>query len=442
MHWALSERDTREKIHQLISELYNGRERTRRFVPGQDLVHYSGDLTSEREINAAIASLLDGRLAAGKHVEAFERAFAAYAEARNVITVHSGSAADLLSFAALRNEHRPRPLLAGDEVITSALSFATAVGSIVLNGLKPVFVDAELPTYVMNVERVKEAIGPRTRAIMAVHIFGNSCDLDALTELAREHDLVLVEDCCDAAGTLYNGRKVGSIGDLGTFSFYPAHQMTTMEGGAITTADDLLAYILKSLRMWGRAIPCPHCGTNFAADCELHHNLGLEGMTNYDPNYLFINIGHNSKMTEVQAAFGLAQLERLDEFNRIRRENFNVIVQDLKPYGDSLILPEATPKSDPAWYSIPLTVRPDAPFTRDELAAYLHQSKIEYRFLFTGNILKQPAFKKVDCRVQGSLDVADLATTNSLFIGCHQGMTREMRDYVSEKLTSFLDKHT
>lgn len=436
----MDEAEIRSQIKTLVDKFFELK-RARKFVPGKDFIQYSGDVKDENEINASVQTLLDGRLAAGKQVELFENEFAKYLGAKHTIAVGSGSAADLIGLHALQNEHLENPMRKGDEVLTCALNFATPISSIIFNGYKPAFVDTTLGKYTMNVDDLEEAITEKTKAILAVHLFGNVCNLDKIMKVAKKHGLYVIEDCCDSAGSMYDGKMIGTFGDMGTFSFYPAHQMTTMEGGAISTNNETMNYLLRSLRMWGRALPCPYCGDDMTKSCKLRHNLNLGKIGKYDLAYLFINQGHNSKLVEVQGAFGREQLKKLANFNEIRRENFKQTVKALRPYEDQLILPEAEKNSDPAWYSIPFTIRDDAGFTREEITNMLKESKIEFRYLFTGNILDQPAFSKIERRIHGSLGNANKTTTNSFFIGCYQGITPEMREYIIEKMTGFLERH-
>ncbi len=438
----MDENEIRNQINSLVKEFFVLKNQKKKFVPGETFVQYSGDLTSESEINAAVSTLLDGRLAFGKRVEEFENNFANYLGVKHASAVSTGSDACMLSMHAMMNKHLENPIKAGDEVIVCALNFATPISSLVFSGLKPVFVDTNISNYTINTDRIEEAITDKTRMIIATHIFGSVCNMDKIMELAKKYNLRVIEDCCDAHGSLYDGRKVGSIGDTGAFSFYPAHGMTMGgEGGIISTNDENIHDVVRSIRMWGRALPCKICGKDLSKECMYHHNIDLAGMEDYDINYLFINLGFNSKITEVQGAFGLEQLKKLDDFNKIRDSNFNYIVNGLKPYEDVLVLPKAVDKAKPAWYTIPLTIKPGANFTRKEITDELARAKIEYRFLFTGNILKQPAYRNIDHRVSGSLENADLTTTNSFFVGCYQGMTPEMREYIVQTMSNFLDKH-
>lgn len=436
----MDEQQIRSEISKLLTEFQKIRAEKKKFVPGESFIQYSGDVVDENELVSTVMSFLDGRLSFGKKVEEFENKFANYLGSKEAIAVSTGSDACLLSMQGMMNEHLENPIKKGDEVIVCGLNFATPISSLVFSGLKPVFVDTTLGNYTIDSSKIKDAISDRTRMIIATHLFGNVADMGTIMKIAKEHGLRVLEDCCDAHGSMYKDMKVGSIGDAGAFSFYPAHGMTMGgEGGIVSTSDEQLAYIVRSIRMWGRALPCKHCGTDFMKGCEHRHNMNLAGMEDYDINYLFMNLGFNSKITEAQGAFGLEQLKKLDIFNKIREENFNYVVNALKPYEDVLILPEATNGSKPAWYNIPLTIRPGAPFTRKEFLQMLKDSKIEYRNLFAGNILKHPGYRNIEHRVSGDLRNADITTTNSFFIGCYQGIIPEMREYMVQKITAFLD---
>lgn len=432
----------KQKIFELIKQIAKEKKESKKFIPGETFVQYSGDVVDENELIASVNSLIDGRLSFGKKVEEFEKSFASYLGCKHATAVSTGSDACLLSMQALMNSHIENPVKKGDEAIVCALNFATPISSLVFSGIKPVFIDTLLGNYTIDTKILEEAISDKTRIIIATHIFGSVCNMDDVMKVAKKHNLYVIEDCCDAHGSMYDGKKVGSIGDLGAFSFYPAHGMTMGgEGGIVSTNNDKLSYIVNSLKMWGRAMPCPIHGKELMKDCEFKHNVDLAGMENYDMNYLFTNLGFNSKITEVQGAFGLEQLKKLEKFNSIREENMNYVVKSLKPYEDQLILPKPVDKAKPAWYTIPLTIRPGARFKREEILKVLTDAKIEFRNLFTGNILKQPGFKKIDHRVVGTLANADLTTTNSFFVGCYQGITPEMREYIVQTMVSFLDKH-
>ncbi|QQG40202.1 MAG: aminotransferase class V-fold PLP-dependent enzyme [Candidatus Aenigmatarchaeota archaeon] len=432
--------EKKRQLFELLKEIAKERNAQKRFAPGETLVQYSGDLVDEKELIAAVDSLIGGRLAFGQKVEEFEKEFASYLGANEAIAVSTGSDACLLAMQTMMNKHIDNPIKPGDEVVVCALNFATPVSSLVFSGLTPVFVDTTLGNYTINTDLIEDAITDKTRMIIATHLFGNVAGMKKIMELSKKHNLRVLEDCCDAHGSMYGDRQVGSMGDAGAFSFYPAHGMTMGgEGGIISTSDEALAYTARSIRMWGRALPCKYCGNDLSKECKLKHNLDLAGMEDYDINYLFVNLGFNSKITEVQGAFGIEQLRKLNAFNRIREDNFNFVVKALKPYEDVLILPEATPGSKPAWYNIPLTIRKGAAFTRKDILDTLKKARIEYRNLFAGNILRQPGYKNIKHRVASSLENADFTTDNSFFVGCYQGMTPEMRDHMVQTITRFLD---
>jgi len=310
--------DKKQQIFDLIKQIVKEREEKKKFIPGETLVQYSGDVVDENELIASISSLIEGRLSFGKKVEEFEKKFASYLGAKKVVTVSSGSDACLISMQSMMNRHIENPFQQGDEVIICALNFATPISSLVFSGLKPVFVDTILGNYTINTDIIEDAITDKTRMIIATHIFGNVADMGKIMKLAEKYNLRVFEDCCDAHGSMYEDKKVGSIGDAGAFSFYPAHGMTMGgEGGAISTNNEKLAYIARSLSHWGKAFPRKYSSEEVKKK-KLEYNLDLAGMESYDINYLFTNLGFNSKITEQQGAFALEQLKKLDKFNQIR----------------------------------------------------------------------------------------------------------------------------
>jgi CDP-6-deoxy-D-xylo-4-hexulose-3-dehydrase len=430
-----------KKIEELITEFY--RKKEQRFIPGKTRIQYSGPIFNEKEINAVMKSLLHGWLASGEKVRKFEEKFAEYLGVSDVITTNSGSSANLLAVSTLTNGNLDDFIKAEEEVITPALTFPTTCNSIIQNNLIPVFIDINIGTYNIDPTLIKEAISSKTRAILLVHFLGNPCNMKKIMKIANEYNLYVIEDSCDAHGSEYGRKKVGTFGDMGTFSFYCAHQMTLIEGGAIATNNSLYSPILRSLRAWGRACVCPVCKVALDPNyyCPMRHGSGIEGFERYDKRYLFLNIGYNLKLLELQGAFGLEQLKKLDQFNRKRRENFRSIVKAMKDYENLLILPESEKNSNPSWFAIPFTVRENAGFSRDEIVAWLEKYNIETRPLFTGNIIRQPAYRKIKCRIVGELKNSDIVTTNSFFVGCYPGITEEMREYMISKLSEFLDRY-
>jgi CDP-6-deoxy-D-xylo-4-hexulose-3-dehydrase len=355
---------------------------------------------------------------------------------RHALLVNSGSSANLVALSALTSPslggERLKP---GDEVITVAAGFPTTVNPIIQNGLVPVFVDVHLPTYGVNVGQLEEALGPRTRAVMIAHTLGNPFDLGAVRAFCTKHDLYLIEDCCDAVGATYDGKGVGTFGDLATTSFYPAHHITMGEGGAVLTGAPALKRLVESFRDWGRDCWCEPgkdntCGKRF---CWQLGDLP-EG---YDHKYTYSHIGYNLKLTDMQAAVGVAQLERLPGFIAARRRNFAFLTAGLRDLDDVLELPEPTPNSEPSWFGYPILVRADAPFARDELTAFLESRKIATRLVFGGNLVRQPAYRDVHHRVVGDLASSDRVMHGAFWIGLYPGLTEAMLSYTIESIHAF-----
>ena len=431
----------REQILRLTREYYQAKFGGQKFQPGRDLVHYSGRTFDAEELAYLVESGLDFTLTAGRFAEQLERQLAEYLGVSRVFLVNSGSSANLLALTTLTSPKLgSRRLKPGDEVITVAAAFPTTVAPIVQNQLVPVFVDVNLGDYTAIPERIAQAIGPKTRAIMMAHTLGVPFDLDVVMRLAQEHDLWIVEDCCDALGATYRGRPVGTFGHLASISFYPAHQMTMGEGGAVVTNDDELARIGLSFRDWGRDCYCiggknNTCGRRFA------WQFGRLP-AGYDHKYVYTHIGYNCKVTDMQAAVGCAQFKKLDRFIQARRSNFQTLAASLSPYQDRLVLPHGTEHGDPSWFAYAITVKPDAGFTRNEITAHLESKKIETRNLFSGNLLLHPAFEQVPHRVVGGLSNSDLITTNTFFIGVYPGLTDAHLEYMAGAFAEFMRKQS
>lgn len=406
------------------------------FVPGQTPIPPSGKVLGPEEFVLMTDAVLDGWLTTGRYNEAFETRLADYLGVRHVLTCNSGSSANLLALSALTSPSLGRRALrAGDEVITAAAGFPTTVNPILQNGLVPVFVDSHIPSYNPTPASIAAAIGPRTRAIMLAHTLGNPLEIAAIRTLADQHGLWLIEDCCDALGSTHQGRKVGSWGHVGTLSFYPAHHITMGEGGAVFTDDPALKKLLESFRDWGRDCWCNPgcdntCGKRFA------WQLG-ELPAGYDHKYVYAHAGYNLKITDMQAALGLAQLDRIETFCTARRNNFAHLHQRLAPLQDFFILPEATPGSDPAWFGFPLTLRDDAPFARLDLLRFLDQQKIGTRLLFAGNLIRQPYFAGRAYRIAEALDHADTIMRQTFWLGVWPGLDAARLDYIAEQLGDF-----
>jgi CDP-6-deoxy-D-xylo-4-hexulose-3-dehydrase len=408
------------------------------FVPGKTAVPPSGKVIGARELELLVEASLDGWLTTGRFNDAFERRLGQYLGRRHVRTTNSGSSANLLAMSALTSPLLgDRALRPGDEVITVAAGFPTTVNPTLQNGLVPVFVDVQLPTYNIDPQRIEAAVSQRTRAIMIAHTLGNPFDLDAVMDVARRHDLWVVEDCCDALGATYRGRKVGSFGHLGTLSFYPAHHITMGEGGAVFTDDDLLRRAIESLRDWGRDCYCAP-GRDNTCGKRFQWQLG-DLPAGYDHKYTYSHLGYNLKITDMQAALGLAQLERLPGFIDARRENFRHLTARLAPLSQRMLLPQATPGSDPSWFGFPITLLPESRYVREELTDFLNRHKIGTRLLFAGNLTRQPYFQGRPHRVSGTLENTDRVMERTFWIGVYPGLTTAMLDYAADKIIEFAD---
>lgn len=429
--------ELRAQIATLVRGYYAARFAETPFVPGKDLVHYAGRVFDADELCRLVDASLDFFLTANRYADQFEAEFAEYLGLSHAILVNSGSSANLVALTALTSPKLgDRRLKPGDEVVTVAAGFPTTVAPILQNNLVPVFVDVRLGDYTADPERLREAIGPRTRAIMMAHTLGVPFDLDVVSQLAQEHDLWVIEDNCDALGSRYRGRLTGTFGHLATSSFYPAHHITMGEGGAVVTNDDLLARIARSVRDWGRDCYCAGgenntCGTRFSQQCGTLPR-------GFDHKYVYSHLGYNLKVTDMQAAIGCAQLNKLDTFVVQRKANFDRLTRILQPYADRLLLPAATAQSDPSWFGFVITVRDGAGFTRDDLVKYLEAHRIETRSLFAGNLLRHPAFQDVPRRVVGPLTNSDIITNQTFFIGVYPGLDAARLDYIEDVFAQFM----
>lgn len=406
------------------------------FIPGSSPVPVSGKVLDPSDYVALVDSSLDGWLTAGRFTEQFQRALAKYVGTRSAVFVNSGSSANLLALTALTSPKLgKRALKVGDEVLTVAMGFPTTVNPIIQNGLKPVVVDVDLGTYDAKPEMLREAVGPKTRAVMMAHTLGNPFDLDTVRQLCSEHGLWLVEDSCDALGSTYDGQRTGSFGDTATASFYPAHHITTGEGGAVFVKSPLVRKQVESFRDWGR--DC-YCETGHDNTCLKRFEWQLGDLpAGYDHKYTYSHIGYNLKATDMQAALGLSQLQRLDSFVARRRANFDYLYARLDGV-DGLILPTATPKSEPSWFGFPITLDPAHPVDREELLRFLDSRLIGTRLMFAGNILRQPAYRNVDFRVVGDLTNTDIVMRRTFWVGTYPGLTEPMLDYVADSIIEFL----
>ncbi len=397
----------------------------------------AGRSYDHEEMALLVESGLDLWLTVGRFAARFEKEFAEIMEVRHALLCNSGSSANLLAVSALTSpllgDRRVQP---GDEIITVAAGFPTTVNPILQNGLVPVLVDIELPTYSVQVELLEQALSPRTRGIILAHTLGNPFDLEAVNRFARDRKLWLIEDNCDAVGSRYAGRATGSFGDLGTVSFYPAHHLTMGEGGCVLTSRPMLKRIVESFRDWGRDCWCSPGDDN---TCGKRFDWQLGSLPHgYDHKYTYSHVGYNLKLTEMQAAVGVAQLGKLESFHAARRRNFDALYSGLAPFEEFFVLPQATPQSEPSWFGFPLTVRPGAPFERKRLIAWLEERKIATRLLFAGNITRQPAYEGANLRVASSLATTDLVMESAFWLGVYPGVTDAMTAYVADSIREFL----
>ncbi|MDO8298705.1 lipopolysaccharide biosynthesis protein RfbH [Lacisediminimonas sp.] len=429
--------DIRAQISQLVEQYATIALAQQAFEPGSTAVPPSGKLLGAEELKLMVESSLDGWLTAGRFNEEFEQKLARFLGVKHLITVNSGSSANLVAFNTLTSPKLgDRAIKPGDEVIGVAAGFPTTVNPILQFGAVPVFVDVELGTYNIDASQIEAAISPKTKAIMLAHTLGNPYNLDVVTALCKKHGLWLIEDCCDALGSTYNGRMVGGFGDIGTLSFYPAHHITMGEGGAVFTNNGELRQIAESFRDWGRDCYCPPgkdntCGRRF---CWKLGNLP-EG---YDHKYTYSHLGYNLKITDMQAACGVAQLAKADFFIQRRKENFNYLKNRLASCEEFMILPEATAGSAPSWFGFPITLRDNSPTSRGDLIGYLDQCKIGTRLLFAGNLTRQPYMIGRNFRISGELTNTDVVMHNTFWIGVQPALNEEMLDYSASRIEAFL----
>ncbi len=421
------------EISKVVTEEFQKRHPKSDFIPGVSPIPVTGKVFGEPELEAAVNASLDFWLTAGPYTEKFEGRFAKTVGMRHAFMVNSGSSANLLALSALTSPKLgDRALRPGDEVITVAAGFPTTVTPILQNGLVPVYLDIDLATYVANEAALEEAISPKTRAIMMAHTLGNPFNLDLVTKLADKHNLWVIEDSCDGLGGTYKGKTLGSFGDLSTFSFYPAHHITTGEGGAVLVKKAAHKALVESFRDWGRDCWCPP-GCDNTCLKRYEWTLG-ELPEGYDHKYTYSHLGYNLKSGDIQAAIGLAQLDRLDSFVELRRRNWAHLKAGLQDLGGLLILPEATPDSEPSWFGFALTVREGGPKTRNQIVQELNEANIATRLLFGGNLLRQPAFVGTPRRVMGELTNTDIVMNDTFWIGVWPGLTIPMLDYMIERL--------
>lgn len=429
--------EIRTQISQLVSEFASLSLTPKTFKPGVSVIPPAGKVIDAAELKLMVESSLDGWLTTGRFNDEFEKRLAQFIGVKHLITVNSGSSANLVAFSALTSPTLgERAIRVGDEVIGVAAGFPTTVNPIIQFGAVPVFVDVELGTYNIDASKIEAAISPKTKAIMLAHTLGNPYNLETIVAICKKHNLWLIEDCCDALGSTYNGQMVGTFGDIGTISFYPAHHITMGEGGAVFTNSSELKKIAESFRDWGRDCYCPPgkdntCGKRF---CWKLGNLP-EG---YDHKYTYSHLGYNLKITDMQAACGLAQMDKAAAFVQARKDNFKFLRERLANSEEFLILPEATPNSDPSWFGFPITLRDNAPVSRVDLLTYLDQKKIGTRLLFAGNLTRQPYMVGRNYRVSGELTNTDIIMNNTFWIGVYPGLSRDMLEYVAKQIECYL----
>ncbi len=428
----------REQIFNLAVEFYKASYPYKKFEPSVDYIPVSGKVIDSSELINSIDAALDMWLTSGRHAQQFERNLAKFMKVRHAILCNSGSSANLLATTALTsNKLGDKKLIPGDEIITVAAGFPTTVNPIIQNNLTPVFIDTELGYYNPSVDSISEAIGPKTRGIFIAHTLGNPYDAAQVRELAKSHNLWFIEDNCDALGSSINGQLTGTFGDLSTLSMYPAHHITTGEGGSVFTNNPLLKVLVESYREWGRDCWCEPGKDN---TCGKRFEWQFEQLPfGYDHKYIYSHIGYNLKMTDFQASIGNAQLDKLNDFIEIRKENFDYLHTRMKSLEGYFVLPKSLDNSEPSWFGYPITLRKQCTFDRREITTFLEQSKIGTRLLFGGNLLRQPAYKDITYRQVGSLENTDLIAENTFWVGIYPGISKDMLNYMHDTISKFVN---
>ena len=431
-----------EKLRQQILELVEEFAREdfdnkKPFIPGETHIPVSGKVIGAEEIQYAVDACLDGWFTTGRFAEQFEKEFAKTMHQRHCILTNSGSSANLLTLSALTSPQlEERQLKPGDEVITVAAGFPTTVNPIIQNGLVPVFVDVNLNDYGIDADQLEDSWSPKVKAVMLAHTLGNPFNLEKVTKFVKKHNLWFIEDCCDAVGSIYDGKMVGTFGDLATISFYPAHHITMGEGGAVLTNSPKLKKIVESFRDWGR--DC-WCATGKADTCGKRFDWQFGDLPHgYDHKYIYSHIGYNFKLTDMQAAIGLAQLKKLDRFISKRKENYRYLYENLQKLSDTIVLPEPARNSDPSWFGFPIRVKEESSVQRNEMVQYLSQRNIDTRLLFGGNLMKQPAYKNATFRKVGDLINTDIVLSQVFWLGVTPLLTEHQLSYVTGSLSELV----
>ena len=433
-----NEKKLRNEIFDKVKRIYELRKENNKFIPGKSYVNYAGRVFDEKELVNLVDASLDFWLTTGRYAQKFEERFAKFLGVKYCVLTNSGSSANLLAVSALTSpllgNKRLKP---GDEVITIPCGFPTTLNPIIQNNLVPVFIDIELGTYNVRADDIEKAVSRKTKAIFLPHTLGIPAEIDKIVRVAKKHGLWYIEDNCDSLGSKYNGRYTGTFGDIATSSFYPPHHITMGEGGAVVTDDPMLRRIILSFRDWGRDCWCDSGKDN---SCGKRFKWKIGDLPfGYDHKYIYSHIGYNLKLTDMQAAIGCSQLEKLPGFINARKKNFSILDKALRKYDDCLIFPEKTKGSDPSWFGYTILVRPDAPFTRSDLVNFLENNKIATRMLFGGNLLKQPAYKDIKCRIYKGLKNTDLVMNNLFWIGVYPGINKGKLDYVINMFEHFFN---
>lgn len=429
--------EIRNKIMELISQYAEDVHSKKPFIPGKSSIPVSGRVFGGKEIQMLVSASLDFWLTTGRFNEEFEKRLGKFLGVKFAITTNSGSSANLLALSSLTSEQLgEKSLKPGDEVITVAAGFPTTVNPILQNNLIPIFIDVQIPSYVIDENLIEENITKKTKAIMIAHTLGNAFNIKKITDIARKHNLWLIEDCCDALGTTYDEKFVGTFGDLSTLSFYPAHHITMGEGGAVLTNNPQLKRIVESFRDWGRDCYC-HTGKSNTCGKRFEWKLG-DLPFGYDHKYTYSHVGYNLKITDMQAAIGLAQLDRLPEFIKIRKENFELLYSGLSSFEKFLILPSSSENCKPSWFGFPITVKDNIPFSRESLVNYLASKLVDTRPIFAGNLIKQPYFKNKIFRTSKTLSNTDKIMNQSFWIGVFPGLSKDMLEYTIKQFEIFI----
>jgi len=435
-----SKKQLRKEIFERVKKIYRLRKEKEKFIPGKTRINYAGRVYDEKEIMNLVDTALDFWLTAGRHAKDFEEKFSKFLGVKYCLLTNSGSSANLLAISALTSQKLGKQRLkSGDEVITTACGFPTTLNPILQNNLTPVFTDIDLGAYNIKIDKLEKAISKKTKAIFIAHTLGNPVNLYKILKIVKKYNLWFIEDSCDALGSKYKRKYTGTFGHIGTFSFYPAHQITMGEGGAVVTNNSSLKRIITSFRDWGRDCWCEPghdntCGKRFS---QQFGQLPF----GYDHKYIYSHIGYNLKITDMQAAIGVVQLKKLSSFIKARKRNFNTFYKFFKKYEKYFILPQAEKNSEPCWFGFPLLVKKDAPFTRNDIINYLENHKIATRMLFGGNLTKQPAYQNTKYRIFDSLKNTDSIMKNLFWIGVYPGINKKMLDYITKYFEKFLEKY-